>query len=424
MKDETLAIHAGFKSDPTTKAVASPIYQTVAYEFDDAAHGAALFNLEVEGNIYSRIMNPTVDILEKRAAELEGGIAGLCVSAGSAAINYAILNIAESGNNIVTVPLLYGGTYTLFRHMLPKLGVEVRFARDDSVESMQRLIDDKTTAVFCESIGNPAGNIVDIEAWAAAAHERGVPLIVDNTVATPALIKPIRWGADIVVNSLTKYMAGHGNSLGGVIVDGGNFAWAEHAEKFPMLTEPEPSYHGVVYTEALGPAAYIGRVRTVPLRNTGSALSPMNAFMILQGIATLPLRMERHCENALAVAEYLSTHPRVEWVRFAGLPNSPYYDLAQKYTNGKPSALLTFGIKGGFDAGVKFYDALEMFLRLVNIGDVKSLAAHPASTTHRQLSEKELTSAGVSPDMIRLCIGIEHIDDIIADLDRALAHSG
>ena len=424
MKDETLAIHAGFKSDPTTKAVASPIYQTVAYEFDDAAHGAALFNLEVEGNIYSRIMNPTVDILEKRAAELEGGIAGLCVSAGSAAINYAILNIAESGNNIVTVPLLYGGTYTLFKHMLPKLGVEVRFARDDSVESMQRLIDDKTTAVFCESIGNPAGNIVDIEAWAAAAHERGVPLIVDNTVATPALIKPIQWGADIVVNSLTKYMAGHGNSLGGVIVDGGNFAWAEHAEKFPMLTEPEPSYHGVVYTEALGPAAYIGRVRTVPLRNTGSALSPMNAFMILQGIATLPLRMERHCENALAVAEYLSTHPRVEWVRFAGLANSPYYDLARKYTNGKPSALLTFGIKGGFDAGVKFYDALEMFLRLVNIGDVKSLAAHPASTTHRQLSEKELASAGVSPDMIRLCIGIEHIDDIFADLDQALAQSG
>lgn len=424
MKDETLAIHAGFKSDPTTKAVASPIYQTVAYEFDDAAHGAALFNLEVEGNIYSRIMNPTVDILEKRAAELEGGIAGLCVSAGSAAINYAILNIAESGNNIVTVPLLYGGTYTLFKHMLPKLGVEVRFAKDDSVQSMQRLIDDKTTAVFCESIGNPAGNIVDIEAWAATAHEHGVPLIVDNTVATPALIKPIQWGADIVVNSLTKYMAGHGNSLGGVIVDGGNFAWAEHAEKFHMLTEPEPSYHGVVYTDALGPAAYIGRARTVPLRNTGSALSAINAFMILQGIATLPLRMERHCENALVVAEYLSTHPRVEWVRFAGLANSPYYDLAQKYTNGKPSALLTFGIKGGFDAGVKFYDALEMFLRLVNIGDVKSLAAHPASTTHRQLSEKELTSAGVSPDMIRLCIGIEHIDDIIADLDQALAQSG
>ena len=423
MKDETLAIHAGFKSDPTTKAVAVPIYQTVAYEFDDAAHGAALFNLEVEGNIYSRIMNPTVDVLEKRAAELEGGIAGLCLSAGSAAINYSVLNIAESGNNIVTVPMLYGGTYTLFKHMLPKLGVDVRFAADDSVEAMQSLIDDKTTAVFCESIGNPAGNIVDLEALAAMAHEHGVPLIVDNTVATPALIKPIQWGADIVVNSLTKYMGGHGNSLGGVIVDGGQFPWAEHAERFHMLTEPESSYHGVVYTDALGPAAYIGRARTVPLRNTGSALSPMNAFLILQGLSTLPLRMERHCDNALKVANYLSEHSRVEWVNFAGLPDSPYYDLAQKYTGGKPSALLTFGIKGGFDAGVKFYDALELFLRLVNIGDVKSLAAHPASTTHRQLSEQELASAGVTPDMIRLCIGIEHIDDILADLDQALAAS-
>lgn len=421
MKDETLAIHAGFKSDPETHAVATPIYQTVAYEFDDAAHGAALFNLEVEGNIYSRIMNPTVGVLEQRSAELEGGIAGLCVSAGSAAINYAVLNIAESGNNIVTVPLLYGGTYTLFRHMLPKLGVDVRFAEDDSVAAMEKLIDDKTTAVFCESIGNPAGNIPDIEALASMAHSKGVPLIVDNTVATPALIKPIKWGADIVVNSMTKYMGGHGNSLGGVIVDSGQFPWADHAEKFHMLTQPEESYHGVVYTEALGPAAYIGRARTVPLRNAGSALSPMNAFLILQGLATLPLRMERHCENALAVANYLKEHPQVAWVNFAGLPGSPYYDLAQKYTGGKPSALLTFGIKGGFDAGVKFYDALEMFLRLVNIGDVKSLAAHPASTTHRQLSDAELESAGVTPDMIRLCIGIEHIDDIIADLDQALA---
>ncbi|MCH9693142.1 MAG: aminotransferase class I/II-fold pyridoxal phosphate-dependent enzyme [Gammaproteobacteria bacterium] len=424
MKDETLAIHAGFKADPATKAVAPPIYQTVAYEFDDAAHGAALFNLEVEGNIYSRIMNPTVDVLEKRSAELEGGIAGLCVSAGSAAINYAILNIAESGNNIVTVPLLYGGTYTLFKHMLPKLGVEVRIAADDSVEAMQHLIDDKTTAVFCESIGNPAGNIVDLEALAAMAHAHGVPLIVDNTVATPALIKPIEWGADVVVNSLTKYMAGHGNSLGGVIVDSGQFPWAEHAERFHMLTTPEDSYHGVVYTDALGPAAYIGRARTVPLRNTGAALSPMNAFLILQGLSTLPLRMERHCDNALAVARYLSEHSRVEWVNYGGLPDSKYFDLAQKYTNGKPSALLTFGIKGGFDAGVKFYDALQMFLRLVNIGDVKSLAAHPASTTHRQLSEQELESAGVTPDMIRLCVGIEHIDDIIADLDQALEASG
>ena len=421
MKDQTLAIHAGFKSDAETHSTAVPIYQTVVYEFDNAQHGADLFNLAVPGNIYSRIMNPTVDVLEKRCAELEGGIAGLGLSAGSAAINFALLTIAEKGNNIVSVPQLYGGSYTLFRHMLPKLGIDVRFAADDSVASMQGLIDEKTTAVFCESIGNPAGNIVDIEALAKMAHERGVPLVVDNTVATPALIKPIQWGADIVVNSLTKYMAGHGNSLGGVIVDSGQFPWADYAQKFHMLTEPEESYHGVVYTEALGPAAYIGRARTVPLRNMGSALSPMNAFLILQGMQTLPLRMERHCENALAVANYLNEDPRVEWVNFAGLPDSPYYDLAQKYTNGKPSALLTFGIKGGFDAGVKFYDALQMFLRLVNIGDVKSLAAHPASTTHRQLSEDELKTAGVTPDMIRLCVGIEHIDDIIADIDQALS---
>jgi len=420
MKDQTLAIHAGFKSDSATNSVAVPIYQTVAYEFDDAQHGADLFNLAVPGNIYTRIMNPTTAVLEQRCAELEGGIAGLCLSAGSAAINYSILNIAEQGNNIVTVPQLYGGSYTLFKHMLPKQGIEARFAADDSVESMHKLIDDKTTAVFCESIGNPAGNIVDIEALANMAHEHGVPLIVDNTVATPALIKPISWGADVVVDSLTKYMGGHGNSLGGVIVDGGEFPWADHPEKFHMLNEPEDSYHGVVYTEALGAAAYIGRARTVPLRNTGSALSPMNAFLILQGMQTLPLRMERHCDNAIAVARYLQDHPGVSWVNYAGLPDSPYYELAQKYTNGRPSALLTFGIKGGFDAGVKFYDALQMFLRLVNIGDVKSLAAHPASTTHRQLTPEELESAGVTPDMIRLCIGIEDIEDIIADLDQAL----
>jgi O-acetylhomoserine (thiol)-lyase len=423
MKDETLAIHAGFKADPTTKAVAVPIYQTVAYEFDDAQHGADLFNLKVEGNIYTRIMNPTVDVLEKRCAALEGGVAGLGLSAGSAAVHYSIINIAEQGNNIVSVPMLYGGTYTLFRHMLPKLGVEVRFAADDSPAAMQSLIDDETTAVYCESIGNPAGNIVDIEALATMAHAHGVPLIVDNTVATAALIKPIQWGADVVVNSLTKYMGGHGNSLGGMIVDSGAFPWAEHADRFHMLNTPEESYHGVVYTEALGPAAYIGRVRTVALRNTGSALSPMNAFNILQGMQTLPLRMERHCDNALAVAQYLREHPRVAWVKFAGLPDSPYYELAQKYTKGKPSALLTFGIEGGFDAGVKFYDALQLFLRLVNIGDTKSLAAHPASTTHRQLSEAELQAAGVTPDMIRLCVGIEHIDDILSDLDQALAKS-
>jgi O-acetylhomoserine (thiol)-lyase len=332
-----------------------------------------------------------------------------------------VLNIAEQGNNIVTVPLLYGGTYTLFKHMLPRQGIEVRFAADDRPAAMAGLIDDKTTAVFCESIGNPAGNIVDIEALADMAHEHGVPLIVDNTVATPALIKPIDWGADIVVNSLTKYMGGHGNSLGGMIVDGGEFPWADDPEKFHMLNEPEESYHGVVYTEALGAAAYAGRVRTVALRNTGSALSPLNAFLILPGLETLPLRMERHCDNAIAVADFLQQHPKVAWVNFAGLPDSPYYELAQKYTAGRPSALLTFGIEGGFEAGVKFYDALQMFLRLVNIGDVKSLAAHPASTTHRQLSAAELETAGVTPDMIRLCIGIEDIDDILADLEQALA---
>jgi O-acetylhomoserine (thiol)-lyase len=395
----------------------------VAYEFDNAQHGADLFNLVVPGNIYTRIMNPTTDVLEQRCAALEGGIAALGLSAGSAAINYSILNIAEQGNNVVTVPLLYGGTYTLFKHMLPKLGIEVRFAADDTVAGMESLIDDKTSAVFCESIGNPAGNIVDIEALAEMAHAHGVPLIVDNTVATPALIKPISYGADIVANSLTKYMAGHGNSLGGVIVDSGKFPWADYPERFHMLNEPEESYHGVVYTEAMGEAAYIARARTVPLRNTGAALSPMNAFLILQGMQTLPLRMERHCDNALAVAKYLQEHRQVAWVKFAGLPDSPYYELAQKYTNGRPSALMTFGIKGGFDAAVKFYDALELFVRLVNIGDVKSLAAHPASTTHRQLSSEELTSAGVTPDMIRLCIGIEDIEDIIVDLEQALAAS-
>jgi O-acetylhomoserine (thiol)-lyase len=420
MKDQTLAIHAGFKADPATKAVAVPIYQTVAYEFDDAQHGADLFNLEVPGNIYTRIMNPTTDVLEQRCAALEGGIAGLALSAGSAAINYSVLNIAEAGNNIVTVPLLYGGTYTLFRHMLPRQGIDVRFAESDRAEDLAKCIDDKTTAVFCESIGNPAGNVVDIEALADMAHAHGVPLIVDNTVPTPALIKPIDWGADIVVSSLTKYMGGHGNSLGGVIVDGGEFPWADYPEKFHMLNEPEASYHGVVYTEAMGAAAYAGRVRTVALRNTGAAISPMNAFLILQGMQTLPLRMERHCDNALAVANYLQDHPMVDWVNYAGLPDSPYYALAQKYTDGKPSALLTFGIRGGFDAGVKFYDALQLFLRLVNIGDTKSLAAHPASTTHRQLSGEELAAAGVTPDMIRLCIGIEDIEDILADLEQAL----
>ncbi len=421
MKPETIAIHGGYESEATTKAVAVPIYQTVAYEFDDAQHGADLFNLAVAGNIYTRIMNPTNDVLEQRVAQLEGGVGALAVSAGSAAVNYSIINLAEAGNNIVSVPLLYGGTYTLFKHMLPKLGIDVRFAEDDSPASLEKLIDDKTSAVYCESIGNPAGNIPDMEAIAEMAHKHGVPVIVDNTVATPVLMRPFDYGADIVVHSLTKYMGGHGNSIGGVIVDSGNFPWADHADRFPMFSQPEASYHGVVYTEAMGPAAYIGRARTVPLRNTGSALSPFNAFLIMQGMETLSLRMERHTENALAVAKYLEGHDAVEWVSYAGLESSPYYDLAQKYTGGRPSGLMTFGIKGGFDAGVKFYDALQIFKRLVNIGDAKSLAAHPASTTHRQLTDAELQSAGVSPDMIRLCVGIEHIDDIIADLEQALS---
>ena len=420
MKPETLSIHAGYQTDPTTKSVAVPIYQTVAYEFDNAQHGADLFNLAVPGNIYTRIMNPTNAVLEERVAALEGGIGALALSAGSAAVNYSILNLAEVGNNIVSVPLLYGGTYTLFKHMLPKQGIDVRFAEDDSPASLEKLIDDKTSAVFCESIGNPAGNIPDLEAITEMAHRHGVPVIVDNTVATPILIRPFDYGADIVVHSLTKYMGGHGTSIGGILVDSGNFPWAVHADRFPMFSTPEPSYHGVVYTEALGAAAYIGRARTVPLRNTGSALSPMSAFLFLQGIETLALRMERHIENAVTVADYLKNHEKVEWLSYAGLPDSPYYELAQKYTDGKPSALMTFGIKGGFDAGVKFYDALNLFKRLVNIGDAKSLAAHPASTTHRQLTDEELQSAGVTPDMIRICVGIEHIDDIIADLEQAL----
>jgi O-acetylhomoserine (thiol)-lyase len=359
-------------------------------------------------------------VLEKRVAELDGGIAGLAVSSGSAAINYAILTIAEMGNNIVTVPMLYGGTYTLFAHMLPKQGIDVRFAKDDSPAALEALIDDKTSAIYCESIGNPAGNIVDLEGICKMADKHGIPVIVDNTVA-PTLIRPIDHGASIVVYSLTKYMGGHGTSLGGLIVDSGKFPWAEHAERFPMLNNPEPSYHGVVYTDALGPAAFIGRARTVPLRNTGSAISPFNAFLILQGIETLALRMERHCDNAIKVARHMEAHPAVASVQFAGLESSPYYDLAKKYTDGRPSALLTFNIKGGFDAAVKFYDALGLFKRLVNIGDCKSLAAHPASTTHRQLTDEELVTAGVTPDMIRLCIGIEHIDDILADIDQALA---
>lgn len=420
MKQETIAIHAGYETDPTTKSVATPIYQTVAYEFDSAQHGADLFDLAVPGNIYTRIMNPTNDVLEQRMAAMEGGVAALVVSSGMAAINYSILTIANAGDNIVSTSQLYGGTYTLFAHMLPNLGIEVRFAEDDSPEAIEKLIDDKTRAVFCESIGNPAGNIIDLEPVCAAAHRHGVAVIVDNTVASPALCRPFDYGADIVIHALTKYIGGHGNSIGGVIVDSGKFPWAENKERYPMLNQPEPSYHGVVYTEAFGPAAYVGRARTVPLRNTGAALSPMNAFFIMQGLETLNLRMERHCENANAVAKYLQSHDKVDWVNFAGLEDDPGHKLAEKYCKGTPASLMTFGVKGGFEAGIKFYDALNLVKRLVNIGDAKSLACHPASTTHRQLSESEQLAAGVKPEAIRLCIGIEHIDDIIDDLAQAL----
>ena len=420
IRPETKAIHSGYASEPTTKAVAVPIYQTVAYEFDNAQHGADLFNLEVAGNIYSRIMNPTNAVLEERVTALEGGVASLAVSAGSAAINYAILAIAENGNNIVSAPQIYGGTFTLFSHMFARLGIEARFAVDDKPESLNALIDEKTSAVFCESIANPVGAFMDIQGIADVAHAHGVPLIVDNTVATPMLIRPFEHGADIVVHSLTKYMGGHGNSLGGIVVDSGKFPWAENAKRFPMLNTPEPAYHNMIYTEAMGDQAFIARVRTVPLRNTGSSLSPFNAFLILQGIETLALRMERHCENAQVVAEFLDDHPMVSWVKYAGLPDSPSYPLAQKYSKGKASGLMAFGIKGGAEAGEKFYDALKIFKRLVNIGDAKSLAAHPASTTLTQLSGKELEASGVTPDMIRLCVGIEHIDDILEDLEQAL----
>lgn len=422
MKDETLSIHHGYDTDPTTKSVATPIYQTASYEFDSAQHGADLFDLAVEGNIYSRIMNPTNDVLEKRVAALEGGVAGLAVASGMAAIEYTLITLARQGDNIVTTPQLYGGTYTLFRHMLPSLGIEVRFAESDNAKDIEALIDERTKAVYCESIGNPAGNIADLEALAGVAHTHGVPLVVDNTVATPILCKPIEHGADIVVHSLTKYIGGHGNSIGGLIVDSGKFDWLSQKTRFPQFSNPEPAYHGVVYTNAFGPAAFIARVRTVALRNTGACLSPFNAFLLLQGLETLTLRIERHCENAKAVADYLLQHSNVEWVNYAGLAQHPHYELAAKYvTGGLPASLLTFGIKGGYEAGIKFYDKLGLFKRLVNIGDAKSLACHPASTTHRQLSEQEQVAVGVKPEAIRLCVGIEHISDIIADLEQALS---
>ena len=425
MKIETLAVHAGYSPDPTTKAVAVPIYQTTSYAFDDTQHGADLFDLKVAGNIYTRIMNPTQAVLEARVAAMEGGIAGLALASGMAAITYAIQTIAEAGDNIVSASTLYGGTYNLFAHTLPQIGIQVRFADYRDPDSFAPLIDERTKAIYCESVGNPLGNITDFEALAAIAHAHGVPLIVDNTVPSPYLCRPIEHGADIVVHSLTKYLGGHGNSIGGIIVDSGKFPWAEHKARFRRLNEPDVSYHGVVYTEALGPAAYIGRARVVPLRNMGAAISPFNVFLILQGIETLTLRMDRICKNTRKVAEFLKGHAKVAWVNYAGLPDHPDHALVQKYMGGRASGILNFGVKSadgdGKAAGARFQDALQLVTRLVNIGDSKSLACHPASTTHRQLSPDEMARAGVSEDMVRLSIGIEHIDDILADLDQALA---
>jgi O-acetylhomoserine (thiol)-lyase len=426
MKIETLAVHAGYTPDPTTRSSAVPIYQTVAYAFDSAQHGADLFDLKVPGNIYTRIMNPTQDVLEQRVAALEGGIAALALASGMAAVAYAIQTIAEAGDNIVSTATVYGGTYNLFAHTFPQQGLEVRFADAHKPETFAPLIDARTKAIFCESIGNPLGNVTDIGALAAIAHAHGIPLIVDNTVPSPYLCRPIEHGADIVVQALTKYLGGHGNSIGGAIIDSGNFPWAEHKGRFRRLNEPDVSYHGVVYTEAFGPAAYIGRARVVPLRNTGAAISPMNAFLILQGISTLGLRMERICDNALAIAKFLQSHAKVAWVKYAGLPDHPDHALVLKYMGGRASGILSFGVRGkaGDDAraaGARVLDGLNLFTRLVNIGDAKSLATHPASTTHRQLDAAELAAAGVSEDMLRLSIGIEHIDDLLDDLDQALA---
>ena len=420
MKIETIAVHGGYAPEPTTKAVAVPIYQTTSYAFDNTQHGADLFDLKVQGNIYTRIMNPTQDVLEKRVAEMEGGIAGLALASGQSAITYAIMTIAECGDNVVSASTLYGGTYNLFAHTFPQFGIEVRFADHRQPDSFEKLIDAKTKAIYCESIGNPLGNVTDFRRLADIAHSKGIPLIVDNTLASPYLCRPFEHGADIVTHSLTKYLGGHGNSIGGVIVDSGKFPWAEHKARFRRLNEPDVSYHGVVYTEALGPAAYIARARVVPLRNTGAAISPFNAFLVLQGAETLALRMDRICENSLQVAQFLQKHKKVAWVNYAGLPEHPDHGLVRQYMGGRASGILTFGVQGGREGGARFQDALKLVVRLVNIGDCKSLACHPASTTHRQLSPEELAKAGVKEETVRLSIGIEHIDDIVADLDQAL----
>lgn len=421
MKAETIAIHAGYAPDPTTKAVAVPVYQTTSYAFDNTQHGADLFDLKVQGNIYTRIMNPTTAVLEERVAALEGGIGAVALASGMAAITYAIQTIAEAGDNIVSVSTLYGGTYNLFAHTLPKQGIEVRFFDYRHPEQLEQLIDSKTKLVFAESIGNPLGNVIELKKISQIAHRLGVPVVVDNTVATPILQRSFEHGADIVIHSLTKYIGGHGNSIGGIVVDSGKFPWGEHKDRFPVLNTPDPSYHGVNYVEALGAAAYIARLRVVPLRNTGAALSPFNAFLILQGLETLPLRIERHSENALKVAQYLQQHPKVKWVNYAGLPEHPQHHLVDEYLSGQASGILSFGVEDGREGGTRFIDALKLFTRLVNIGDAKSLACHPATTTHRQLSPEELQKAGVSEDLVRLSVGIEHIDDLIADLEQALA---
>jgi O-acetylhomoserine (thiol)-lyase len=421
MKIETLAVHAGYEPDPTTKAVAVPIYQTTSYAFDSTQHGADLFDLKVEGNIYSRIMNPTTAVLEQRVTEMEGGLAALGLSSGQAATTYSLLTIAETGDNFISTSTLYGGTYNLFAHTFPQIGIEARFADPGDIDGMAALIDDRTKAIYCESLGNPAGNIIDLQALSDMAHAHGVPVIVDNTVPSPYLNNPFKWGCDIIVHSLTKYMGGHGTIIGGVLVDSGKFDWAANKDRFRRLNEPDVSYHGVVFTEALAEAAYIGRARVVPLRNMGSAISAMTSFLALQGIETLPLRMDRVCENTLAVATHLQQHAQVDWVRYAALPDSPYKALADKYMDGRASGILSFGIKGGLEAATKFIDALRLVTRLVNIGDAKSLACHPASTTHRQLSPEEQAASGVSEDLVRLSIGIEHIDDILEDIDQALA---
>jgi O-acetylhomoserine (thiol)-lyase len=419
MKLETKAVHSGYSPDPTTKSVAVPIYHTAAFAFDDTQHGADLFDLKVLGNIYSRIMNPTNDVLEQRVADMEGGAAALAVASGQAATTYSILTLAEAGDNIISTSTLYGGTYNLLAHTMPQMGIQTRFVDPEKPEDITALVDKNTKAVYCESIGNPAGNVVDIQRVADVAHAAGIPLIVDNTVASPYLCRPIEWGADIVVESLTKYISGHGTIIGGMIIDSNNFDWAAHKTRFKRFNEPDVSYHGVVYTET-GLPPFILRARVVPLRNMGAALAPMTSFMAMQGLETLPLRMDRICESTLAVANHLNQDSRVEWVNYAGMADNPHHALAQKYMGGRASGVMSFGVKGGREAGAKFIDALQLITRLVNIGDAKSLACHPATTTHRQLSPEELASSGVSEDLVRLSIGIEHIDDIIADIDQAL----